>query len=155
MSPIASAYLILIRANQAFLMKRQNTGYEDGKYGVIAGHVEVGESFTDAMIREAREEAGIELTPDDISFSLLLNRYAHTSDPPERVDVFFTVSSDKVFEPCNQEPEECAEICWAPLDNLPDNCIPFIKYAIEQVRQRKSYAEYGWEAEETTKCQIY
>ena len=144
MTAIASAYLILLRSNQVFLMKRQNTGYEDGNYGVIAGHVEPGETLTDAMIREAREEAGIELSADDFAFSLLLHRYASSSDPPARLDVFFTVVSDKVFEPSNNEPIECAEIGWFPLDNLPENCIAFIRYAIEQVRQGHHYAEYGW-----------
>jgi len=147
MNPIPSAYLILLRQEQIFLMKRQNTGYEDGNYGVIAGHVEAGETFVDAMIREAQEEAGLRLTAEDFSFSLLMHRYAQTSNPPERLDVFFTAIEEKNFEPSNMEPHKCAEIGWFPVDDLPTNCIAFIKYAIEQVRQGQHYAEYGWSAD--------
>ncbi|HMO19793.1 MAG TPA: NUDIX domain-containing protein [Candidatus Melainabacteria bacterium] len=141
---IASAYLILLRGDQTFLMKRQNTGYEDGNYGLIAGHVQSGETIVAAMIREAREEAAIEISDSSISFALLLDRYAPTSDPAERLDVFFLCDWDGAQEPVNMEPEECAEIGWFPVDDLPVNCIEFIRYAIEQVRSGKRYAKFGW-----------
>src|SRR4051812_27606999 len=58
---VVAVHLFLLRDDQVLLLRRQNTGYEDGNYSVIAGHVEGGEEIKAAMIREAREEAGITL----------------------------------------------------------------------------------------------
>jgi 8-oxo-dGTP diphosphatase len=48
---IPASYLILFRDGKILLLKRANTGYEDGNYSVIAGHVEPGENFTQCIIR--------------------------------------------------------------------------------------------------------
>jgi len=56
-----ASYLVLIEDNKILLQRRFNTGYEDGKYSLVAGHVDEGETFTEAIIREVKEEAGITL----------------------------------------------------------------------------------------------
>jgi 8-oxo-dGTP pyrophosphatase MutT (NUDIX family) len=63
-----AVYLALVRENQVLLLKRQNTGFEDGNFGLIAGHVEKAESITQAVIREASEESGIRLLPEHLNF---------------------------------------------------------------------------------------
>ena len=62
---VPASYIVLMRDNQVMLLKRFNTGYEDGKYSLIAGHVDEGETFTQCIIREAKEESGILLKPED------------------------------------------------------------------------------------------
>jgi 8-oxo-dGTP diphosphatase len=44
---IGEAHLILIDNNKNLLLKRENTGYEDGYYGVIAWHIDGGETGRD------------------------------------------------------------------------------------------------------------
>ena len=50
--------LIINEKNEILMMKRCNTGYMDGMYGFISGHVEEGESLKQAIARETLEEAG-------------------------------------------------------------------------------------------------
>ena len=56
---IPATYVILRRGEEILMQRRLNTGYEDGNYGFVSGHVEKGETYRNAIIREAREEAGI------------------------------------------------------------------------------------------------
>jgi 8-oxo-dGTP diphosphatase len=48
---IPSAYLYLKKSNKVLLLRRFNTGYEDGNYSFIAGHLEKNETFSDSIIR--------------------------------------------------------------------------------------------------------
>ena len=45
-SMLIAVYLVLLRDEQVLMLRRHNTGYEDGNYSVIAGHVERDERFT-------------------------------------------------------------------------------------------------------------
>lgn len=53
---IPSVYLILRQDDKVLLSRRANTGYQDGNYSLIAGHLDEDEIGTVAMTREAREE---------------------------------------------------------------------------------------------------
>jgi len=46
---VPAAYLVLRDGHNILLLRRFNTGYEDGKYSMIAGHVEDGETFSTAL----------------------------------------------------------------------------------------------------------
>ena len=61
LAPVA-VHLLLVKDDRVLLLKRYNTGYEDGNYSVVAEHIDGGEDLKTAMIREAREEAGIEVS---------------------------------------------------------------------------------------------
>ncbi len=128
-----------MRDEQVLLLRRFNTGYEDGNYSVIAGHLDGGEEVIAAMIREAREEAGIEIAPEDIRVVGVMHR--HTS--PERID-FFLVASKWINEPRNCEPDRCDELAWYPLERLPENVIPYIRQALENYRTGQWFASFGW-----------
>jgi 8-oxo-dGTP pyrophosphatase MutT (NUDIX family) len=59
-----AAYLVLIKDGQILLHKRANSGYQDGNYSLVAGHLDGGETTKQCIIREALEEANIKLNPE-------------------------------------------------------------------------------------------
>lgn len=65
----SAAYLILQRSNEILMLRRYNTGYEDGNYSFIAGHVEQDELVIETIIREAKEEAGVIVTSERLRFA--------------------------------------------------------------------------------------
>ncbi|MEI8092239.1 MAG: NUDIX domain-containing protein [bacterium] len=75
-SIIAVVNLVLRQDDKILLLQRANTGYGDGSYGMISGHVEKGENFTDALIREALEEAGITLQREHLRVVHIQNKFA-------------------------------------------------------------------------------
>lgn len=138
---IPSVYLILQQDGRFLLSRRFQTGYEDGNYGLVAGHADGGETFRDALVREVREESGIELDPSDLTHVLTMHRWCGHE---ERADFFFTSSRWK-GEPDNMEPDKCDDMQWFPFEALPENTIPYIRKAIECHLCGMPYCEFGWE----------
>ena len=140
---VPASYLVLFKENKTLLLRRFQTGYEDGKYSVVAGHVDPGENFTQCIIREAKEEAGITLKREDLRVCHIMHRDSQWAEDRERVDVFFT-ADNWVGEITNMEPEKCDDLSWFDLENLPDNTIPYIRESLESISRGISYSEYGW-----------
>jgi 8-oxo-dGTP diphosphatase len=136
--PVA-VHLFFIRDEQILLLRRFNTGYEDGNYSVVAGHVDAGETVTQAAIREANEEVGVILEPTDIQIVHVMNRKSED----ERIDFFIAVKH-WVGEVKNSEPQKCDDLSWMPVDSLPHNTIPYVKRAIECYQESVYYSEFGW-----------
>jgi len=136
---IASGYLMLIRGGKILLSRRFQTGYEDGKYSLPAGHIEDGETLTEGTRREIKEEIGIEINNSDIKLVHVMHRRSNDI----RMDFFFTTEKKNVL-PKNLEPEKCDDLSWFPITKLPENTIPYIRAAIESYRKKIFYSEFGW-----------
>lgn len=137
---IGASYLFLIQNNQILLQRRCNTGFEDGNYGVPAGHLDGNETATEGCIREIREEIGIILNPEQLKIVHVMHRKAAHD---ERVDFFFLATAYD-GEITNEEPEKCDDLSWFPLDNLPENTIDYVYVAIEHYKNDVTYSEFGW-----------
>jgi 8-oxo-dGTP pyrophosphatase MutT (NUDIX family) len=138
---IPEVHLLLFRDDRILLLKRFNTGYADGHYSVVAGHVDGHETARSAMAREALEEAGLAIDPAD----LRLCHVIHRRSDGERISFFF--STDRwMGEPRNLEPHKCSELAWFALSALPEPMVPYVRHAIEQARDGCVYSEYGWPA---------
>ena len=138
---IPASYLTLFRDNKVLLLRRFNTGYEDGNYSMVAGHVDSGETFTQCIIREAEEEAGILLKPEDLQVVHVMHRNSGATENNERVDVFF-IAEKWDGEIINKEPHKCDDLSWFDLDNIPENTIPYIKQTLNKIRNKEFYSEF-------------
>jgi 8-oxo-dGTP pyrophosphatase MutT (NUDIX family) len=136
---IPAVYLILVRGDKILMLRRFNTGYEDGNYSLVAGHVEENEPSIDALRREALEEAGIIIKPRDIKFVHLMHRKSDNL----RVDLFFEVSKWQ-GEVTNKEPNKCDDLSWFSINDLPINTIPYVRQVIDVYTRGIYYSEYGW-----------
>ena len=138
---VPAVHLLLTRGDTILLLRRANTGFCDGFYSVPAGHVERGESATAALIREAHEEIGIKILPEDLAACLVMHRKNREA---ERVDFFFTAAS-WTGDVVNGEPGKCDDLAWFAYTDLPDNMVPYVRVAIDLPGQGSTYAEFGWD----------
>ena len=135
----SAVHLFLFQGDQVLLLLRQNTGYEDGNFSVIAGHLEGDETVIAAAMREAAEEAGIRLQAEDIEVVGVM----HRREDDERIDWFLTATrwSGSIK---NMEPEKCADLRWSALNQLPANIIPYVRRALENFQQGRWFEAFGW-----------
>jgi ADP-ribose pyrophosphatase YjhB (NUDIX family) len=136
---VSSVHLFLFRGSHVLLLRRFNTGYEDGNYSVPAGHLDGGEQVIQAAIREAREEIGSEIAPEDLAVVGIMHRKAED----ERID-FFVAATRWVGEPRNREPERSDQLRWVDIDQLPEQVIPYVRRALENYQAGRWFDSFGW-----------
>ena len=120
---------------QILFIKRKNTGYQDGLYGLPAGHIEGYETYFEALKREVMEEVGIELEEETTHIAHICHRIKQN----ERVyfDIYFIIK-EYVWVPIIGEPEKCSEIIfldWKSMDK--NNFQPFSYEILEKIYGKK------------------
>ncbi len=136
---ISAVHLFLVRDGKILLLRRYNTGYEDGNYSVPAGHIDGNERATKAMMREAVEETGIDINEDQVRMIHVM----HRKSDEERIDFFFKATQWQ-GEPKIMEKDKCDDLKWFSFSQLPKNTIPYVKAAIENYKNRILFSEFGW-----------
>lgn len=138
--------MILERENfgktEILLQLRTNTGWMDNFWDLGAcGHVDEGETLTDATIRETKEELCIDVLPEDVEF-ISLN---HNNLGKKGVYYcFYMKIKNYSGEISIGEPDKCAELRWFDIENLPENIISIRKNALEDYKKGIIYNEIGW-----------
>lgn len=131
--------LVVCKENKVLLMRRYNTGWNDGMYALMGGHVEDNENIFDAAIREAKEELGINVKIEDLTplFSMQVN--------PDHVYFYFGCKKFE-NEPQIMEPNQCDDIQYFETTNLPNNLIEADKKALEEIFKNKTttFTTFGW-----------
>lgn len=127
--------------DKILLLRRANTGYQDGTYSLIAGHLNGDELGTEGMIREAKEEAGITILTKDLKHVHTTHRLSRGEVGQERIDLFFEATKWK-GKVANKEPEKCDNLSWFDTDNLPRQMLPYVRLVIEDIENGIDYSEY-------------
>lgn len=135
------ARLVLSRAERMiFLQKRSDFG----KWGLIAGSPEAGESLSQTMVREALEEAGIKIeAPVPFGFS---------SDPMLETTTYPNGDKCQFFAmmyACNRfsgEPriadDESTDARWFDWESLPDDCMPSVGPTVAAFRRWRQTGQF-------------
>lgn len=136
---IGDVHLLLMDGDRVLFGRRKNTGYEDGAYHPPSGHLEAAESVIEALRREAKEEIGVAIDPEDVEFSHVM----HNSSSGGRIAFFFTARRWE-GEPTNREPDKCAELSWFPFNDPPNHLIDYCRIALSQIAAGAMFSVYGW-----------
>mgnify|MGYP000033828009 FL=1 len=104
--------LILFNENDEFLIQRRafskKTFAGKWQFSASAGHVQIGESYLDAIYRETIEEIGLNLKPRD--FIEVGKVFIHTKENKRRFMQFFTAKVDFNLEDLAILHNEVAEV---------------------------------------------
>jgi 8-oxo-dGTP pyrophosphatase MutT (NUDIX family) len=142
---IPAVYIIFRKNGEVLLLRRFQTGYHDGEYGLPSGHVDGGEPADIAAAREAFEEVGVTIKPEDLQFVHLMHRQVAPDDRDgvERMDMFFEATA-WTGELKNCEPEKCDDLRWASLYNLPERMIPEVTHALREIERGSYYSSWNF-----------
>lgn len=126
---------------EVLLYLRQGTGELDGYWTLACGgHVKPEETLDQAIVRETREEIGLDLR----RFGELRQVGAFLAEPRSYwnvLTVVYEVSLDMEVEVRNMEPDQCGELRWFGLDELPENLddqITFVRRNLDAWVRRHS-----------------
>lgn len=139
--PHCAAHLFLIRNGKVLLQRRFQTGWQDGNYSVIAGHIDGKEPIRKAMAREAEEEGGITIELEDLRVVHTMHR---NSDSGREYIDFFLTTEEWEGKPRIMETDKCDDLQWFPLAALPENMVPYVRSGLEKYLANEPFSEFGW-----------
>ena len=131
--------ILINEDNKILLQKRCNTGYMDGMYAIVSGHLEKNESMLSGIIREVKEEIGVELSSDKVEFVCIIRR----GDNDDYINSYFKCDNF-AGDVKNMELDKCTELKWFNINELPDNIIPNDKRAIKNMINNIILDEYDF-----------
>jgi mutator protein MutT len=106
---------IILRNDNILLLLRKKAP-EAGSWTIPGGRVEFGETVEQAILREVKEEIGVEgrvIAPLGVTDHILTEEHSHWVSPRFLIEV--------IGEPQNMEPQSHEEMRWFPISELPDN----------------------------------
>ena len=120
---LSSVYLIIKNDKEEILLqRRQGTKLWPGFLALPAGHIDEKENAYEAVIREAKEEFGIEISINNIVDTFVVNRRNKSLMP--YYDVYFEIDNyNGEIKIC--EPERCSELVWCNINKVPEDMIDF------------------------------
>ncbi|MFF4583370.1 NUDIX domain-containing protein [Streptomyces sp. NPDC001373] len=139
---IVGVHLYLERDGQVLLgLRHPDSAYAGGTHHFLAGHCEQ-ESAVACLVREAKEEAGLLIDPQDIELAHVVHM---VDEPGAQPRIGFVFRARRwTGTPEVLEPDRCVSWGWWPADALPEPIVPYTRAAIEGIRVGRPYTELGW-----------
>lgn len=141
--PYLAVFVLLKLDNKIACLLRTKTDWMNGFYGLPAGKAEIDERAQTAAVREAKEEAGVNIQESDLKFVHMCHRFAD-DNTLAWLDIIFETEMWQ-GEPFNAEPHKHGELQWIDPANPPDNTVPAVKHYLQQIGMGNYYSEFNWE----------
>jgi len=104
----------IIKRNDHYLLVKERASSGEIVFNQPAGHVELKESLTDAVIREVMEEAGVDFTPTGLIGTYLLSP---ATNGKTYLRFCFVGNIPDAQQPTPQDPD-ILENCWFTLEEI-------------------------------------
>nr|WP_024126440.1 NUDIX domain-containing protein [Streptomyces sp. FR1]AHE39059.1 NUDIX hydrolase [Streptomyces sp. FR1] len=123
-------------------LRHPDSAFAPGTWHFLAGHCER-EAAIDCLIREAKEEAGLTIAPEDVD---LVHTVHHVDSPTVRPRIALVFQARSwTGAPEVLEPDRCVQWRWWRPQELPDAVVPYTRRAIDGILRGRPYSEQGWD----------
>jgi 8-oxo-dGTP diphosphatase len=128
--------LILYNKGGILLLRQRKA--QGGKFTFVGGTIEEGEFAKQTLVREAFEEAGIIINPEDLRLAHILHKKYKNG---MRIILYFKTArwEGKLR---NREPHKFVEASFYPLDELPASLSSTARHVLRMYRKGEMYSEY-------------
>ena len=138
---VSDVFVFLIDDHhRVLLLNRRDTDSEHSCFSVITGHVQADEEITDAALRRAKTDLGVEIHRRDLSVVGVM--HGRSGDG---CISFFLTASTWTGNIASAQPEMCDGVSWHSPDDLPKNTIPYVRQALRNYQNGTCYDAFGWE----------
>lgn len=135
-----AAVSFIVPKEDKFLLFYRTDGYfKDGWWVLPAGHIEADETATQTVVRECKEELGIEVKEKDVEFAHVVH---NLSGENRRIDFYFFVKK-YTGELHNVEGDKCAKMEFFSFTAMPpkEKIAPTTLIALENIINKIPYSE--------------
>jgi 8-oxo-dGTP diphosphatase len=117
----------------------QQTEKNGGRFALPGGNVEEAEFARQALCREANEELGVLLVPEQLTLAHVLHRIK--KETKENFVVFYFRATQYKGAPENQEPKKFTAVHWFSWDALPENLSKHTRKILTRVQRGDIFSE--------------
>lgn len=136
----ATVSFILEQDDKILLFYRMDGYFKDGWWVLPAGHIEENETATQAVVRETKEELGIDVDIKNVEFAHIVHNLVGDN---KRMDFYFLIKDFK-GELQNLEPSKCVKMQFFSKDKLLfEKIAPTTLQALQSIWNKKHYSERG------------
>jgi 8-oxo-dGTP diphosphatase len=137
--PVLIFAVRLILEEDGKILFLQQTEKNGGRFALPGGNVEDAEFARQALCREANEELGVQLAPEQLTLAHVLHRIK--KETKETFVVFYFRSDKFKGAPESQEPKKFTDIHWFPWDALPENLSKHTRKVLNRVQRGEIFSE--------------
>ena len=121
--PVYVGCELFVRQGENILLGLRKNCFGAGTWALPGGHLEFAERLVDAACREALEELGAHIKPEQLKMVSIVDGIPPSAGQEHHVHVSFEIK-EPLWEPKNMEPELCEEWRYFPINGLPQNMFP-------------------------------
>lgn len=129
---------LILQQNDKILLLAQ-TSENGGKFTLPGGTVEDKEFAKETLIRECKEELGIQLDGTDLALIHVLHK---KKEHENRITIYFAAQDYKGTLHA-KETEKFRGITWASIERLPTKTSATVKHVLHKVKLGESYSEFS------------